>query len=109
MPDFNPKAVVEKHYRKALNAMSRMVQLGVVATQYCMADAGLKKGTLPSARFGVEFAAVMAATEIDDFAVAGRLAQTDDPRTINMPVWGKEGLDNIAPMWMLKYLPNMPA
>src|SRR5437899_12942246 len=50
VPDFNPKAVVEKNYRKALNAMSRMVQLGVVATQYCMADAGLKKGTLPPAR-----------------------------------------------------------
>ncbi len=23
--------------------------------------------------------------------------------------WGNDGLDHMAPLWMLKYLPNMPA
>src|SRR4051794_40762739 len=55
VPDFNPKSLIEKNYRKALNAMSRMVQLGVVASQLGMQEAGLKKGSVDPTRFGVEF------------------------------------------------------
>src|SRR5205085_11434731 len=28
---------------------------------------------------------------------------------IDMAKWGTEGVENITPTWMLKYLPNMPA
>jgi 3-oxoacyl-[acyl-carrier-protein] synthase II len=109
VPDFVPKNLIEKTYRKSLNAMSRMVQLGVVAAQMCMQDGGLKKGDLPAERFGVEFGAVMGATEIDDFPSAARHSATAEPRVIDMEAWGAKSLPDIAPMWMLKYLPNMPA
>ena len=46
------ESVIEKSYRKSLNAMSRMVQLGVVASQFAMHDAGLKRGDVVPARFG---------------------------------------------------------
>src|SRR4051812_2037228 len=59
LPDFVAKAVIEKSYRKSLNAMGRPVQLGVVAAQFAMQDAGVAKGQLPPERFGVEFASVM--------------------------------------------------
>jgi 3-oxoacyl-[acyl-carrier-protein] synthase II len=107
--DFNAKALIEKSYRKSLNAMSRMVQLGVVASQLAMQELGLKKGDLAPDRFGVEFAAVMGATEIDDFPTASRHAATADPRVIDMVAWGAKSIPDIPPMWMLKYLPNMPA
>jgi 3-oxoacyl-[acyl-carrier-protein] synthase II len=107
--DFNAKALIEKSYRKSLNAMSRMVQLGVVASQLAMQELGLKKGDVAPERFGVEFAAVMGATEIGDFVTAAGYGATADPRAIDMLAWGEKSLPDITPMWMLKYLPNMPA
>lgn len=107
--DFAPKTVIEKHYRKSLNAMGRTTQLGTVVAQFAMHDAGLKRGDVTPTRFGVEFGAVMGATEPDDFVVAAPRAVTPDPRTINMLAWGSESLNDITPTWMLKYLPNMPA
>lgn len=109
IPDFNPKALIEKSYRKALNAMSRPVQLGTIAAQLCMQEAGLTKGSVAPDRLGVEFASVMAATELADFARASKLSANPDPKSINMARWGREGLKEIPPLWMLKYLPNMPA
>src|SRR5437763_970718 len=70
--DFVARSAIEKNYRSALKAMGRMVQLGVVAAQHAMQDIGLKKGDVAPARFGVEFAAVMGATEADDLTQAGR-------------------------------------
>src|SRR5438128_1987468 len=66
IPAFNAKASIEKSYRKSLNAMARPVQLGVVAAQFAMQDIGIAKGTIPPERFGVEFASVMGATDLDD-------------------------------------------
>src|SRR4051812_39607573 len=107
--DFAPKTLIDKSYRKSLNARGRMVQLGTVVAQFAMQDAGLKRGDVTPERFGVEFGAVMGATEPDDFVNAAPRAVTSDPRTINMLAWGSESLNDITPMWMLKYLPNMPA
>jgi 3-oxoacyl-[acyl-carrier-protein] synthase II len=59
--DFALKSVIEKSYRKSLNAMARPVQLGAVAAQFAMQDIALRKGRLPPERFGVEFASVMRA------------------------------------------------
>src|SRR5581483_2150764 len=77
--DFVAKSLIEKNYRKSLNAMGRMVQLGVVAAQFAMQDAGLKRGDVTPQRFGVEFGAVMGATEPDDFLVFDDTAVTENP------------------------------
>src|SRR5262245_42137773 len=66
--DFNVKAMLEKSYRSQIKAMARPVQLGVVAAQLAMQDLGLTKGSIPPERFGVEFASVMGATDINDIA-----------------------------------------
>jgi len=109
IPDFNAKAVIEKGYRKSLNAMARPVQLGVVAAQFAMQDIGLKKGDLPPERFGVEFASVMGATELDDLARMGRACSVGPGKPVDMEKYGRDGVPEMPPMWMLKYLPNMPA
>ncbi|MFO0799494.1 MAG: beta-ketoacyl-[acyl-carrier-protein] synthase family protein [Gemmataceae bacterium] len=108
-PDFNAKAVVEKSYRKTLNAMSRPVQMGLVVSQFAMQDAGLAKGTVPPERIGVSFASVMAATEIDDLAGAAKLSSVGARQQVDMATWGEKGVPEVPPMWMLRYLPNMPA
>jgi 3-oxoacyl-[acyl-carrier-protein] synthase II len=50
----------------------------------------------------------MGATDINDMAAASKLA-SPDAVNVDMAVWGKQGLNEIVPIWMLKYLPNMPA
>jgi len=106
---FSAKALIEKSYRRTLNAMARTVEFGVIGCQLAMQDAGLAKGTVPSHRIGVEFASVMGATELDDLGPASKHSIGADAVEPNMDVWGREGLPKVPPLWMLKYLPNMPA
>jgi 3-oxoacyl-[acyl-carrier-protein] synthase II len=107
VPNFIAKAVIEKSHRKYLNAMARTVELGVVGCQFAMQNAGLAKGTVPPHRIGIEFASLMGATDLQDLALASQKAS--DGEQVDMSVWGNAGLGQIGPMWMLKYLPNMPA
>lgn len=109
VPDFNAKAMIEKSYRKSLNAMSRTVQMGVIVSGLATQDAGLPKGAVAPHRFGIEFASTMAATDIDDLAAAAKLSSVGPRQAVDMLTWGEKGVPVVPPMWMLKYLPNMPA
>jgi 3-oxoacyl-[acyl-carrier-protein] synthase II len=108
LPDFDArKYLTEKDQRRSLKAMARTVQMGAAAAQLAMTDAGLKKGSVTPARFGIEFACVMVATDVDDVCGASKVSVTDG--TVDFAAWGSKGLEQIPPLWMLKYLPNMPA
>lgn len=107
--DFNAKSLIEKSYRRTLNAMARTVEFGVIGCQFAMQDAGLAKGTVPPQRIGIEFASVMGATDLDDMSEGSKKAILPDGTGPDMATWGRESLDLIPPLWMLKYLPNMPA
>jgi 3-oxoacyl-[acyl-carrier-protein] synthase II len=108
VPGFSAKALIEKSYRRSLNAMARTVELGVIGTQLAMQNAGLGKGAVPPERIGIEFASLMGATDLNDMAAAAKLAAPAGD-AVDMAVWGRDGLNQIQPLWMLKYLPNMPA
>jgi 3-oxoacyl-[acyl-carrier-protein] synthase II len=108
VPDFSAKAHIEKSYRRSLNAMARTVELGVIGAQFGIQNAGITKGSISPQRIGIEFASLMGATDLNDMAGASKLASPDG-QTVNMAAWGSPGLNEIAPLWMLKYLPNMPA
>jgi 3-oxoacyl-[acyl-carrier-protein] synthase II len=106
---FSAKSNIEKSYRRTLNAMARTVEFGVIGCQLAMQDAGLAKGTIPPERIGIEFASVMGATELDDLGPASKVSLRPDGLGPNMAKWGADGLNLVPPLWMLKYLPNMPA
>ena len=108
VPGFVAKTLIDKSYRKTLNAMARTVELGVIGAQLAVQNAGLSKGSVPPTRIGIEFASLMGATDLNDVAAAAKLASPDG-RTVDYATWGKDGLNEITPTWMLKYLPNMPA
>jgi 3-oxoacyl-[acyl-carrier-protein] synthase II len=109
VPNFSAKAMMtETKYRKELKSMARTVELGVIGSQLAMASAGLAKGTVPPHRIGIEFAALMGATDLNDMAAAAKLASPGGEHT-DSRVWGAKGLAEITPVWMLKFLPNMPA
>jgi 3-oxoacyl-[acyl-carrier-protein] synthase II len=109
IPDFVAKNLIEKSFRKSLNSMARTVQLGVVAAQLTMQDAGLARGAVAKERLGVEFASVMGPTDLDDLAAASKRSSVGEGQPVDMETWGRDGLPDVSPMWMLKYLPNMPA
>jgi 3-oxoacyl-[acyl-carrier-protein] synthase II len=69
----------------------------------------MKKGDVDPLRFGVEFGSGMIATELEDFAAAAKVSTNCQPGSVSLPKWGESGLPVINPLWMLKYLPNMPA
>lgn len=105
----DPKDKEAKDRQKSLKVMARTVQLGVCAAQFAMNESGMTKGMMDPTRMGVEFGAAIIHTELDDIARAAKISTNCVPGAINMQTWGDAGLKEINPLWMLKYLPNMPA
>ncbi len=98
-----------KDGRKSLKNMAKTVQMGLCAAHLAMDHGGPKVGSLDPFRFGIDIGCVMVASELDDLSAAAKHTITATPRTIDMDKWGREGIEKITPLWMLKYLPNMPA
>ena len=109
-PVFDAKKFIpatNKEGRKSLSKMAKTVQMGLCASQLCMDDAGLKKGDISPFRFGIEFGCVMVASDITDLARAAKVSVEGD--TVSLEKWGRDGQPEIIPVWLLKFLPNMPA
>jgi 3-oxoacyl-[acyl-carrier-protein] synthase II len=108
IPNFDPKPMVPKDHRKRLNQMARTVQLGFVAAARAWEDGkGPRPGQIDPFRYGMEFACVMVASDLDDLSLGGQASLSGED--IDLQKWGQSGLDLVPPQWMLKYLPNMPA
>ncbi len=135
--DFAAKDHVPKYYRKAVKVMARDIELAVGCAKAAVLDAGLitratlseKTGvapegpdiglTYPPPRMGCQIGAGLIATETDELAAALSTARNPDPafaraggfdaRAWGTEAGGKGGMNNLQPLWLLKYLPNMLA
>jgi 3-oxoacyl-[acyl-carrier-protein] synthase II len=112
---FDVKNVVPKSYRKATKVMSRDIELAVGAAFEAVREAGLltkahEQGsvTIPPGRFGCHIGAGLIAAEENELTSALATARGPDG-TFDFGRWGTEGMANLTPLWMLKYLPNMLA
>ena len=104
--DFDPLDYVYK--KKFLKVMSRDIQLGVSAASMAVKDAGIKPGDVVPERMGVEFGTGHISFTPDELAEAA--ADFADPSSRDgYKRWGDEQLGKIAPLWLLRQLPNMPA
>lgn len=104
--DFDPLQYVFQ--KKFLKVMSRDIQLGVSAASLAMKDAGLAAGDVDPDRLGVEFGAGHISFTPDELAEAARDYQDPSERE-GYTRWGEDALGKIAPLWLLRQLPNMPA
>lgn len=104
--DFDPLEFV--YQKKFLKVMSRDIQLGVSAASMAMRDAGLSAGDVDPDRMGVEFGAGHIAFSPEELSDAARDFQSDDLQE-SYSRWGEGTLGKIAPLWLLRQLPNMPA
>jgi 3-oxoacyl-[acyl-carrier-protein] synthase II len=106
---FDAKRFVDKKDRRQLKMMARSIEIAVAAAQLALNDGRVEKAKLDRTRFGVEFGAGLIATELDELAEAARVSANGQPGVVDLHKWGDQGIGNIQPLWMLKYLPNMLA
>ena len=102
---FDPKEYVKP--RKSLKVMSRDIQFGVSAADMACTQAGVKPGAVDPDRFGVVFGADMILCPLEDVEAAYRSCMVDGK--FDFRRWGQHAMGQLYPLWMLKYLPNMPA
>ena len=105
MADFDPKEYVRP--RKSLKVMSRDIQFGVAAADLACIDAGFRRQPLDPNRSGVTMGADMIICELDEILPTYRACMVDGK--FDFAKWGPRAMTDIYPLWMLKYLPNMPA
>ena len=117
VPDFKTRDHVPKSYRKSLKVMARDIELAVVAARFAAIDAGLRtadEATVDLAdaafapdRLGCHIGSGLIATELDELFSA--IAGSADGDALDLHRWGSGGMQQLTPLWLLKYLPNMLA
>lgn len=109
---------VPKAYRKSTKVMARDIEIAVAAAYEAAKDAGLKTkcmiergeaegpSNVDSTRFGVNIGAGLICADLTELAGALATAVDEDGK-FSIKKWGSEGMTNLTPLWLLKFLPNM--
>src|SRR5436190_4742400 len=113
VPTYKIGDYVPKSYRKATKVMARDIELAVVAADDAFKDAGLRSKAyteipdIPTTRFGCNIGAGLINVDLNELTAA--LNTSRDGNKLDLKRWGNEGMTNLTPLWLLKYLPNMLA
>lgn len=119
--DYKIGDFVPKNYRKAAKVMARDIELAVIAAHDAVADAGLQTRAhvetvaFDPLRFGCNIGAGLISAELDELTAAMTTARLGDDPTkpefnqLDLKKWGSDGMGQLTPLWLLKYLPNMLA
>jgi 3-oxoacyl-[acyl-carrier-protein] synthase II len=114
VPDYKIQKYVPKSHRKATKLMSRDIELAVIAAGEALTDSGLvtkaidpENINIDPARVGINLGAALISCDLVELAPAVAASAADGKFDIRK--WGKEGLEMVTPLWLLKYLPNMLA
>jgi 3-oxoacyl-[acyl-carrier-protein] synthase II len=103
--NFDPKELIQP--RKSIKVMSREIQIASAAAELAWQDAGLGQATVDPERFGVVGAAGVMYCDLEELRIpfVEWLKQED----FDVHRWSRAAMGELYPLWMLKYLPNMPA
>lgn len=114
VPDYNIRQFVPKSLRKSVKLMSRDIELSIIAAQEAFTSSGLvTKGIDPDnininpERMAINIGAGLISCDLVELAPAVAASVTNGKFDIQK--WGKDGLQLVTPLWLLKYLPNMLA
>ncbi|MDG2424009.1 MAG: beta-ketoacyl synthase N-terminal-like domain-containing protein [Phycisphaerales bacterium] len=114
--DFSIRKIVPKSYRKATKVMCRDIELAIGAASAAVTDAGLitaanadgKDPTINPERMGCHVGAGLICSEVNELTAALWPSRGPDG-LFDLHHWGEQGMENLTPLWLLKYLPNMLA
>jgi len=115
LADFSARGYVPKDYRKAVKVMARDIEIAVAAADLAFRDGGIvtraaegqKKMSVEPGRLGCNVGAGLICSDLDELGSAVNTAVADGKFDIR--AWGSSGMNNLTPLWLLKYLPNMLA
>ncbi|HEX4070349.1 MAG TPA: beta-ketoacyl-[acyl-carrier-protein] synthase family protein [Planctomycetaceae bacterium] len=100
-----------KKQRKSIKVMCREIQFGVASASLAIENSGLDMGAVNHERFGVDFGAnlMFSPPEVLRDAAWTCVSPEDSTFSFRYDEWGGKGLRSLEPLWLLRYLPNMPA
>jgi 3-oxoacyl-[acyl-carrier-protein] synthase II len=111
---YDIREYVPKSHRKATKLMSRDIELSVIAAREAIVNSGLvtkgidpEKVNINPERFAINLGAGLISCDIVELAPATAASIIDGKFDIRK--WGSDGLAQVTPLWLLKYLPNMLA
>ncbi len=108
--DFNPSNFARtREQKKAIRVMCREIQLGYAAANLAMDHGGIKEGAVEPERLGVEFGANLMFSVPEDLSEGCFAAVSKEDGKFSQDLWAEAGMPKLFPLWLLKYLPNMPA
>jgi len=119
VPDYKMADYVPKAYRKSTKVMARDIELAVICALEAARHAKLVTKCLiareeaqgepavDSTRFGANIGAGLICADLQE--LAGALQTSGDHATgaFDLKKWGAEGMEQLTPLWLLKFLPNM--
>ncbi len=107
--DFGPlEKEQKKQIKKALRVLCRECQMGVAVAQLALSDAAIQVGAIDPDRIGISFGIDYMLSLPEEFN-EGICQCLNSEGKFEFSRWGLEGLPKMSPLWLLKYLPNMPA
>ncbi len=103
--DFDPKELIQP--RKSIKVMSREIQVASAAAELAWQDAGLGEAALDPDRFGIVGAAGVMYCDLEELRIP--FVEWIKQQDFDIHRWSRSAMGELYPLWMLKYLPNMPA
>lgn len=98
-----------KDQRKNIKAMCREIQMGVASAGMALKHAGVDLDSINHERLGVEFGANLMLSAPDILEESCFSCCEPGTTDFEFDKWGQTGLPKMEPLWLLRYLPNMPA
>lgn len=102
---FDPKQYVKP--RKSLKVMAREIHMAFAAAELAADDAGVAEGAVDPDRLGVVLGAGTMYCDLSELTDAYQTCISNGK--FDFEKWGEQATRQLFPLWMLKYLPNMPA
>jgi len=107
--DFGPlEKAKARNVKKNLKAMCREMQFGIAVAQLALADAKFPLDSADLDRVGCVYGSDYMLTVPQEFT-SGMRKSLDGQETFDFRNWADKGLPEVEPLWLLKYLPNLPA
>ena len=114
VPDYKIREYLPKTRRKSVKLMSRDIELAIIAANEALTASGLvtkgidpEKVNIDPSRVAINLGAGLISCDLVELSPAAAASVTDGK--FNIQKWGKDGLELVTPLWLLKYLPNMLA
>jgi 3-oxoacyl-[acyl-carrier-protein] synthase II len=99
---------LQRTIRKGSKVMCREIEMGVAVAQMALHDAGLEADARDPDRTGVVYGCDYIMSLPQEFE-SGIAKCIDPDGEFDFGCWGERGKPEVNPLWLLKYLPNMPA